>query len=88
MEESIAKQKSRVSWLKLGDTNAAYFHACLKNKQVQNQIRRLKTKNGNIISSDHEIEQEVVNFYKELLQSTGSWELLGEYCSSISSGSP
>lgn len=30
VEESIMHQKSRVQWLEIGDTNTAYFHACLK----------------------------------------------------------
>lgn len=43
VEESIAKQKSRVQWLNLGNGNTAYFYAFLKNRQAQNQIRNLKT---------------------------------------------
>ncbi|XP_075111508.1 uncharacterized protein LOC142181830 [Nicotiana tabacum] len=30
VEESILKQKARVKWLKEGDSNTSYFHACVK----------------------------------------------------------
>ncbi|XP_019239280.1 PREDICTED: uncharacterized protein LOC109219303 [Nicotiana attenuata] len=32
VEESIMKQKARIKWLKVGDSNTAYFHACVKNR--------------------------------------------------------
>lgn len=46
VEETIAKQKSRVKWLQLGDSNSAYFFACMKNRTATNQIRRLVTTDG------------------------------------------
>lgn len=33
IEENIMMQKSRVQWLKLGDANTSYVHACLKSRQ-------------------------------------------------------
>ncbi|XP_060182351.1 uncharacterized protein LOC132612018 [Lycium barbarum] len=70
VEESIARQKSKVTWLKLGDANIAYFHACLKNRQVQDQIIRLVNKQGGLLITEQEIEHEVSEFYKELLGSS------------------
>lgn len=49
VEESIAKQKSRVHWLKLGNTNITYFHAFLKNRQSQKQIRNLRDSTGQLL---------------------------------------
>ncbi|XP_060210485.1 uncharacterized protein LOC132637413 [Lycium barbarum] len=43
IEESVLKQKSRVNWLKLGDSNTSFFHACIRNRLAQNQIRTLTT---------------------------------------------
>nr|XP_009780614.1 PREDICTED: uncharacterized protein LOC104229646 [Nicotiana sylvestris] len=40
VEESIMKQKARIKWLKVGDSNTAYFHACVKNSanEVEEEI--------------------------------------------------
>ena len=35
MEEDILMQKSKVNWLKLGDSNNAYFHATVKEKKQE-----------------------------------------------------
>ncbi|PHT89720.1 hypothetical protein T459_04833 [Capsicum annuum] len=59
--------KSRVTWLRLGEANTKYFHACLRSRQSQNQIRRLISLEGHAISTAQEIENEMVHFYKELL---------------------
>ncbi|KAF3621032.1 hypothetical protein T459_08280 [Capsicum annuum] len=75
VEESIVRQKSRVSWLRLGDDNTKYFHSCLRSRQSQNQIRRLISLEGHTILTEQEIENEVVHFYKELL-GTSAQQLL------------
>lgn len=41
IEESIYKQKSKVQWLKLGDSNIKFFFAQIKERKVQNQITML-----------------------------------------------
>ncbi|XP_019248630.1 PREDICTED: uncharacterized protein LOC109227892 [Nicotiana attenuata] len=70
IEESIYKQKSRIQWLQLGDTNNAYFFASMKGRKAQNQITKLIDSKGNTLTDCKEIETEVVNFYKDLLGST------------------
>nr|XP_016500683.1 PREDICTED: uncharacterized protein LOC107819114 [Nicotiana tabacum] len=66
-EESICKQKSRVQWPKLGDSNSAYFFASIKNKRAQNHIKSLASATGEIIQSEKGIEEEILGFYKNLL---------------------
>ncbi|XP_019256427.1 PREDICTED: uncharacterized protein LOC109234833 [Nicotiana attenuata] len=39
IEESIYRQKSRVKWLQIGDSNSAYFFANIKARNSQNYIR-------------------------------------------------
>nr|XP_016476659.1 PREDICTED: uncharacterized protein LOC107798203 [Nicotiana tabacum] len=54
VEESIMKQKSRVQWLNLGDSNTVFYHACMKNRQARNNIGRLIDSNGDIVQNPEE----------------------------------
>ncbi|XP_019253580.1 PREDICTED: uncharacterized protein LOC109232306 [Nicotiana attenuata] len=72
VEESIMKQKARIKWLKVGDSNTAYFHACVKNRQARNHIGRLMDNTGKLLQSEKEVEEEILNFYKKLLGTTAS----------------
>ncbi|KAH0685683.1 hypothetical protein KY290_017200 [Solanum tuberosum] len=67
IEEAIYKQKSRVQWLKLGDSNTSYFYASMKNRKSQNQITMLTKEDGTIIRDPEEITREAVRFYQNLL---------------------
>ncbi|KAK4731499.1 hypothetical protein R3W88_024487 [Solanum pinnatisectum] len=55
IEESIMMQKSSVHWLKLGDANTSYFHACLKSRK------------SILLSSKNQVEEKIMKFYKQLL---------------------
>ncbi|XP_060175336.1 uncharacterized protein LOC132606044 [Lycium barbarum] len=70
IEESILRQKSRVRWLQLGDSNNAYFFACMKGGVAQNQIRQLNTLTGATIQNEKDIEIKIIGFYKQLLRSS------------------
>lgn len=69
IEENIWKQKSRISWVQLGDANTTYFHAYAKERQSQNSIKRLIRSDGTRIQSQQQIKDEVRNFYKDLMGS-------------------
>ncbi|XP_019239401.1 PREDICTED: uncharacterized protein LOC109219399 [Nicotiana attenuata] len=51
VEQSVVKQKSRNKWLKLGDSNTSYFHACVKNRQARNHIGRLMDIAGQMLQT-------------------------------------
>ncbi|XP_062106372.1 uncharacterized protein LOC133817788 [Humulus lupulus] len=36
--ESFLRQKSKITWLRFGDDNTAYFHASLKKRKISNRI--------------------------------------------------
>lgn len=68
-EESFFRQRSRITWLKEGDGNTAYFHRMTKAKNVVNHIPFLIDANGARIESQTEIHSHCVNFFSDLLGS-------------------
>ncbi|GAU48216.1 hypothetical protein TSUD_405030 [Trifolium subterraneum] len=42
LKESLLKQKSRMRWVKEGDSNSRYFHESIKNRRRRNQLVALK----------------------------------------------
>ena len=55
-------------WIKGGDENTSYFHACLRKRRMQNHISRIiKDINGVWQDSPEQIEEALVWYYKMLL---------------------
>ncbi|XP_075104573.1 uncharacterized protein LOC142178608 [Nicotiana tabacum] len=69
IEESIYRQRSRVQWLKLGDTNSAYCFAHTKNMSSLNGIHALTNDVGVQLHMEEDIEAEILDYYKQLLRS-------------------
>ncbi|CAI8617402.1 unnamed protein product [Vicia faba] len=67
MEESILMQKAKVDWLRLVDNNNAYFHPSIKEKNKQKGIYNMQALDGRLLSSQEDIEQEIVEFYSKLV---------------------
>ncbi|KAK2369528.1 hypothetical protein QL285_082657 [Trifolium repens] len=63
-KDVLARQRSRVKWLKEGDTNSKYFHGCIKSRQRRNNISCLKVRDR-WIDSLLEIRFEIEHFFKE-----------------------
>jgi hypothetical protein len=63
-KDVLARQRSRVKWLKEGDTNSKYFHGCIKSRQRRNNISCLKVRDR-WIDSLPEIRFEIEHFFKE-----------------------
>ena len=71
-EESIAKQKSRINWLKLGDRNTAFFHHSMRRRQNRNCITSVKLENGSFSREEEDIKTGYVEFFKRLYGSQRS----------------
>ncbi|XP_026399752.1 uncharacterized protein LOC113295636 [Papaver somniferum] len=65
-EESMLKQKSRVQWLDLGDSNSSFFFNSVKERRSRNNILTLTSSSGEVLDEDEPIARECINFYSEL----------------------
>lgn len=68
----MLKQRSKVDWLKLGDSNNKYFYASLKSKQNQSNISSMTMEYANILTKPEEFESEIMRFYSNLVGSTAT----------------
>jgi hypothetical protein len=66
-EESFAKQKSRIQWLKLGDHCTSYFFKSISHKRNKGRITSLILPNGNLSHDPEVIRDTFVDFYNGLL---------------------
>ncbi|XP_050229136.1 uncharacterized protein LOC126678278 [Mercurialis annua] len=65
-EQSFFKQKYRVQWLSLGDSNTKFFYNSIKARKMVNSIPLLKLDYGRIINSSEEIIKEMTSYFKLL----------------------
>jgi hypothetical protein len=72
-KESLLKQKSRVKWVKEGDSNSRFFHESIKNRRRRNQLVALKNGEQWVEGVD-----EVKGFVKSYFENNFKerWELL------------
>lgn len=45
-EENFWRQRSRIQWLKAGDSNTAFFHHCTLQRRRRNRVSRIKGVTG------------------------------------------
>lgn len=70
IEGQLHKHKSKVEWLRLGYGNNAYFHASLKAKRKQNNIRNIIYETCTMIYEQKEIEEEARKLYSNMVGTT------------------
>ncbi|GJR11185.1 ribonuclease H-like domain-containing protein [Tanacetum coccineum] len=66
MEERFLKQKFKIEWLKLGDSNTTYFHKAVKSRISRNRVEAVLDSNGALLTND----QVTVGFVKHYGQRT------------------
>ncbi|GJX80944.1 hypothetical protein Tco_0329093 [Tanacetum coccineum] len=75
MEERFMKQKAKVEWLKVGDSNTAYFHKAVKSRISRSRIDVVMDSNGTLFANDH-VADAFVNHYENFLEQPGSTGVL------------
>ena len=69
VDEISLRQKSRIQWLQVGDSNHHFFFSSVKERNRQNRITVLFDDCGNKLVEADAIQGEIVGFYKKLLGS-------------------
>lgn len=67
MEEKLLQQRFKIDWIRLGDGNTSYFPASVKTKNRNIGIKCLQKSDGCIVTSQTELESEVLAFYTDLV---------------------
>jgi ribonuclease HI len=65
-EEVMARQRSRVEWLREGDRNTAFFHARASARRRTNKIKVIIRNDGSRCTELAGIKSEVESFYEEM----------------------
>nr|XP_009600461.1 uncharacterized protein LOC104095915 [Nicotiana tomentosiformis] len=65
--EVYLQQKSKATWIKLGDNNTRYFYSVIKHKRLQQTITQLKDDQDIWQSDPDSIAQLFVKYYEEML---------------------
>lgn len=69
LEEKVWHQKSRVTWIQLGESNTRFFHAHVKQRRSQNSIKLLFQHYGTKLKLQDQIKKEIIMFYQPLMGS-------------------
>ncbi|XP_071928198.1 uncharacterized protein [Coffea arabica] len=65
-------QKARIDWLKEGNKNTKFFHACVKGRRRKNRMLNIQKEDGTWTNSEEELGREVAAYYRALFYSSGS----------------
>ncbi|XP_059451003.1 uncharacterized protein LOC132181787 [Corylus avellana] len=68
-EEIKWKQRARVEWLRNGDKNTRFFHACANQRSKSNSIRRVCDLAGNCMETQEAIGDAFVDYFRDLFTS-------------------
>lgn len=63
------RQRAKEEWLRNGDRNTKYFHACAKQRQEGNQIVQVLDEAGQVCNTQETIEQAFIDYYQNLFKS-------------------
>ncbi|GKC86534.1 hypothetical protein Tco_1147183 [Tanacetum coccineum] len=74
-EEQYLKQKEKIEWLDVGDSNSAYFYKTIKSKNSRSRIDVLLDSSNNEVTGTG-VSEAFVNHYKTFLGIAATYDLL------------
>ncbi|XP_062113734.1 uncharacterized protein LOC133824773 [Humulus lupulus] len=72
MYHSFLMQRSKIDWLRKGDSNTAYFHAYLKKRRAENIIASFINEQGNLVDNFSEVVSHFLNHFRSIMGSPSS----------------
>ncbi|GKE88177.1 reverse transcriptase domain-containing protein [Tanacetum coccineum] len=75
MEERFLKQKEKIEWLRVGDSNSVYFHKMVKSRVSRNRIDGMSNSDRVIVSGDQVVDA-FVTHYEAFLGQEGNTSYL------------
>jgi hypothetical protein len=66
MKDLWWRQRAKEDWLKMGDRNTRFFHACASEKRRQNRVETIIDERGQRRESQAEIENAFVVYFSKL----------------------
>jgi hypothetical protein len=64
------RQRAKEHWLKMGDRNSKFFHACASQRRQASLIMNIWDEEGNNFTTPNEIEEAFVNYFQKLFTSS------------------
>ncbi|XP_058733490.1 uncharacterized protein LOC131605112 [Vicia villosa] len=69
VKENLLRQKSRLKWDNFGDSNSKYFHSCLKERSLRNNLSSILVENRLLVSVE-DVKEEARRFFSQLYSET------------------
>lgn len=66
---SLLRHNVKHDWIKEGDENSTYFHACLRKRRQQNHVYRIRDTDGERKDNPKDVEDAFLKYYDNLLGS-------------------
>ncbi|XP_060175300.1 uncharacterized protein LOC132606018 [Lycium barbarum] len=67
LAEVFLQQRSKATWIKLGDGNTRYFYSIIKHKKMQQVVTQIRDKNDVLQTEPDAVANVFVDYYKVLL---------------------
>jgi hypothetical protein len=65
-EELWWRQRAKADWLKSGDRNTRFFHACASERKRRNSVVSIKDENGNVWENSRDVEEAFTDYFTTL----------------------
>uniref|UniRef100_A0A1U7VR21 Uncharacterized protein LOC104216067 n=1 Tax=Nicotiana sylvestris TaxID=4096 RepID=A0A1U7VR21_NICSY len=71
LAEMFLLQRSKASWIKLGDDNTRFFHSVIRHKRLQQAITQIKDQHEELATDNISITNVLVDYYETMLGKEG-----------------